>query len=565
MVCRYSTVVLTTVATFVSVVSLRDAEDITMSFGVDEMPVHTWDEVSRSLDQAIGSSEEQRATLLQEVASVVQSLRQQGSNASTYINGSNAKILNNVLTILDTHIFGAMDAAHDNDEEILMRHVNVTMRSCNQKLAKRLSDGGDVYKVEAQVSESRQRHLTCRAHEVVAWKEWRKAIDEFDTFRSSLVNRTLHQFPDDNHRTMQEFDIFFLTQDPFFEWYEKHKELYVGYYRREEANETNYKGIKGDCNDNQTHFEAEYCIFSFARNNACNEQVECYQNATDEYTKLIAKARVEEKTRKDSWQAGNLIIDNLKCLMGTASCDVTTTVDYSRYTLDIPEPVENGKCTPEQLYEASPERSPGGQFFVENEYNSETVGFQARPRTVLIECSAEPSMPEGRGDGCSDTRKTDIRGNDCSFYNENPTHCGVYDTSEYTAGCACCKCWRSTTQCDGETTPEKKVTPTLYTPGTYGVFYDGKKEAPDMMIDCDGKVTQTGLITDRLRWDGLEVTCVDAGDATMYIKNTRGEGNYQCLRREGEDLKGTHFNAKASSSTPIEYRFSEGKDCDNQK
>jgi len=78
-----------------------------------------------------------------------------------------------------------------------------------------------------------------------------------------------------------------------------------------------------------------------------------------------------------------------------------------------------------------------------------------------------------------------------------------------------------------------------------------------MIISCDGTVTQPKIFTDKLHFDNVRSKCSQSRDsgATMYIEKTHGARKYECLKKVGTTLKGSHYTNTNEFWGTIEYRL----------
>ncbi|CAK0901714.1 unnamed protein product, partial [Prorocentrum cordatum] len=93
--------------------------------------------------------------------------------------------------------------------------------------------------------------------------------------------------------------------------------------------------------------------------------------------------------------------------------------------------------------------------------------------------------------------------------------------------------------------------------GEYEVWYRSARRGTDMLIGCDDTATQPGIFTDSLHFDNVAELCTDARDAgaTVSILNTFGAGKYECLHRDGDTLRGSHYTGVGQYWGTIEYRL----------
>lgn len=102
--------------------------------------------------------------------------------------------------------------------------------------------------------------------------------------------------------------------------------------------------------------------------------------------------------------------------------------------------------------------------------------------------------------------------------------------------------------------------------GEYDVYYKGQKKENDYMnIYCDGTakqgktLTSTTFINTSINTDIEQVRakCSETRDAnaTIFIDKTHGANKYECLRKEGDSIVGSHYTGPGNFWGDVEYRL----------
>ena len=73
----------------------------------------------------------------------------------------------------------------------------------------------------------------------------------------------------------------------------------------------------------------------------------------------------------------------------------------------------------------------------------------------------------------------------------------------------------------------------------------------NMTISCDG-TSMLGNVTDKIHTDNVASKCNDT-NATFYIENIYGSTKYDCLRRKGTSLVGSHYTDVNEYDGRVEY------------
>jgi len=86
----------------------------------------------------------------------------------------------------------------------------------------------------------------------------------------------------------------------------------------------------------------------------------------------------------------------------------------------------------------------------------------------------------------SDNGKTDIGGDSCVWYNEQPVLCGSYDDDDFKAKEMCCACKACDAKCGcGYYSTEKELHTTLYKPLASKEFWTSKQKVEDCWKACN--------------------------------------------------------------------------------
>jgi len=101
--------------------------------------------------------------------------------------------------------------------------------------------------------------------------------------------------------------------------------------------------------------------------------------------------------------------------------------------------------------------------------------------------------------------------------------------------------------------------------GEYEVWYGEDHRDTNMVIGCDNSVEHPGIFKDELHFDQVETHCDlerDAG-SQVYILNSHGDGKYECLKRDGTSLVGSHYIGWHDYFDTVTYLLLTKTSCSN--
>eukprot|EP00928_Gymnodinium_smaydae_P024609 TRINITY_DN19869_c0_g2_i2.p1 TRINITY_DN19869_c0_g2~~TRINITY_DN19869_c0_g2_i2.p1 ORF type:complete len:4265 (-),score=633.29 TRINITY_DN19869_c0_g2_i2:6-12800(-) len=81
-------------------------------------------------------------------------------------------------------------------------------------------------------------------------------------------------------------------------------------------------------------------------------------------------------------------------------------------------------------------------------------------------------------------------------------------------------------------------------PGVYHIWYRGQRRYwPFLKVGCDGSVRHRAAHNSKFVTTGVSSKCKERRDssATMYLTNVYGHGKYECLWRDGDNIRGSHY------------------------
>ena len=108
--------------------------------------------------------------------------------------------------------------------------------------------------------------------------------------------------------------------------------------------------------------------------------------------------------------------------------------------------------------------------------------------------------------------------------------------------------------------------------GKYSVSYRNKIRPGVTMEVSDGKARQTSTdgsikFDELIKTKDIKSKCIEENDQdkTIYIENTYGQGKYECLKKEGDNIIGNHYFANKTLFGEVKYTpLSNQKDTENK-
>ena len=96
--------------------------------------------------------------------------------------------------------------------------------------------------------------------------------------------------------------------------------------------------------------------------------------------------------------------------------------------------------------------------------------------------------------------------------------------------------------------------------GKYNVSYQNMIRPGVTMEVNDGKMRQTNkdgnnIFDEKIQTENIKNKCTkeDDKDKTFYVENTYGQGKYECLKKDGNNIIGNHYFANNTLFGPVEY------------
>jgi len=311
-------------------------------------------------------SESDQLAMLKYGESLLQKLRVETGNGTKHLKDDEEKLLESVIKLIETSMYGSMQDAHKANQFSLDKKVNDT-NDCNEELTSSLE--GEVSDAEGTTNTSRDVHTSCRDGEATLYDSMHDSEAALNTTMQHIPTPpTVPSFPAGSNRTLASVTIYFEAASPYIDWYRTNKVKFNTARSLWETSTGNHSSQHTTCNAGQAHFEEQYLLWKEKLEGTCERY--CHDNKTSEYEALKEQFIPLVENRKDAFRAGEVLVSKIKCLLATGNCN-TTTVDTTQWELIPKTPaarldcstsdVEHGICSAEfyaEEYSNLPDDAP---------------------------------------------------------------------------------------------------------------------------------------------------------------------------------------------------------------
>jgi len=276
---------------------------------------------------------------LKEATGIVDGILADGPD--DHVSDNDAKLLRQVVDLVENSIYASMDSSHTADEAELAAAV-AAAASCNAEITGRQSPSGDLGILHQHVQD-KQSELD-RLQGVVDEKteanntKWA----EFDSHMQQVSDAPV--CPDFPARTMPALDVYF-EKSEYSIWFAAQQVKY---------NEVRYAFTAADSalnaaieayNIQKAVRDVQYCDWKAELEAACAAFDKCFSDASDHNTKdLVPRVTEDMNSRIEVKKAGDTLVHQIRFLLSEVDNQETPAIDTSRYELTFPDLPAKGLC-----------------------------------------------------------------------------------------------------------------------------------------------------------------------------------------------------------------------------
>jgi len=288
----------------------------------------------------LASNPQESKAALQAAAAIVDGILAETGNATEHMSDDDAALLREVISLIESSIYGSMDAAHTADENALADGV-AAVEACNADISDRQSTG-DLAKLKQDVSDD-QTELN-RLQGVVD-DETSNNASAWDTFDNhmQMINAppACPAFPS---RTMPALDVYF-EKSEYSLWFAHQAAAYADAKSLYVAADAALTAAIEAYNIQKAIRDTQYCDWKVELEAACASFDACYAEKSDDFNKrLVPRVQSDMDSRIEALKAGETLIHQIKFLLADVANQETPDIDTSRYALDFPTLPPKGQC-----------------------------------------------------------------------------------------------------------------------------------------------------------------------------------------------------------------------------
>jgi len=266
-------------------------------------------------------------------STIVHDIMLEAGNATEHLTGENQKVLEDVMKMIRTSMYGSMSEAHDGDEKDLKKAIDDLLK-CNAEIVGLQSPTGILGKLhsaakEAQIELDRLGGIVETKTEInnTKWDEFQNHMDliKEPPKCKGIPGRTMPLL--DVFFEKSEYSLWFAAQQPrYFEkrdaWKAAHEALLVA---------INMYNIQ------QAKLDIHYCDWKSELEARCAAFDECWAKGVAYYTDdLSPRVSSSEQKRIEAYKAGETLIRQIEFLLALKDSSETGEIDASIYNVDFP-------------------------------------------------------------------------------------------------------------------------------------------------------------------------------------------------------------------------------------
>lgn len=282
---------------------------------------------------------------IDDVKAVMEGVLLDAGNATEHMSDDEKALLNSVIDVIESTIYASMDSSHTADEAALANAV-AAAAACNADFTGRIAPGGDLGQLRASVV-GLQDELNLLRGEV----DSKTATERTEWTRLSNHMAALSDAPSCSpvpDRTKASLHAYF-EQSAFATWYAGQQEEWASIEDAYDAAEEALKHAEESYALGLAKRDTGYCFWKAELDSGCTSFDECFQGKSSSYVDTVTPAVVESmNARIEAFKAGEVVVAQIKFLLGLSADSTLPEVNTSRYELDFPTLPSQVSCNLEE-------------------------------------------------------------------------------------------------------------------------------------------------------------------------------------------------------------------------
>lgn len=329
-----------------------------------EQSVEAFHKMARST-----KSKQEQLALVEYGENLVRKLRAQTANGTKHLDGDEEALLGEVINLIRVSMYGSMQEQHDLDQGSLNNKFDEIVRS-NSDLAGKLGVGGSVHTAHNTSNGALEEHSNCRGAEAALKGIVNESLVVLDALIVEIdepptINRALFI------RTIPALTVYFKHAQTYVDWYQSGFSSFTEAKAAFDNATASHEAKTSICDTAQTKFETAYSLWKQELVTACGDHASQHSVANATYQTLQIQFAPLVDNRKIAFEAGEVLVVKIECLLGTNDCDDSPDPNLTRWELVAPEAPAASSCSTElvqydkcqagfilQFYSGLPEDAP---------------------------------------------------------------------------------------------------------------------------------------------------------------------------------------------------------------
>jgi len=274
-------------------------------------------------------------------STIVHDIMLEAGNATEHLTGENQKVLEDVMKMIRTSMYGSMNDAHSSDKDALAEAINDLLK-CNADIAGLQSSTGLLGKLH-QAAKEAQKELD-RLGGIVETKteinntKWDEFQNHMDLIRDPPKCDGIPG------RTMPLLDVFF-EKSAYSLWFAAQQPKYFEKRNAWKAAHEALLEAIDKYNIQQAKLDIHYCDWKSELEAECARFDQCWAKGVAYYNDdLIPRVSSSMQRRMEAYKAGETLIRQIEFLLALKDSSETGEIDASIYRVDFPALPQKEVC-----------------------------------------------------------------------------------------------------------------------------------------------------------------------------------------------------------------------------